>query len=177
MFEKSFSSKCRWIQVFSSIWRSKAWTITLVQSVLHLPDIRNMLQETVRVTKVFTIDMAHALFGYDGPCKNIHGHTYHLHVTVAGKINNTPNVPEQGLVIDFGVIKQITKDKVISKFDHALVLHKDAPYSVDNFLPEHFEQVILLPFQPSCENLMLHFRELIAAELPSNVVRCFPLPR
>ena len=34
MFEKSYSGKFRWIQVFSSIWRSKDWTITLVQSVL-----------------------------------------------------------------------------------------------------------------------------------------------
>ena len=43
MFEKSYSGKCRWIQVFSSIWRSKDWTITLVQSVYHIgahPDHR-----------------------------------------------------------------------------------------------------------------------------------------
>ena len=32
MFEKSYSGKCRWLQVFGSIWRSKDWTITLVQS-------------------------------------------------------------------------------------------------------------------------------------------------
>ncbi len=36
MFEKSYSGKCRWILVFSSIWRSKDWTITLVQSVLNV---------------------------------------------------------------------------------------------------------------------------------------------
>jgi 6-pyruvoyltetrahydropterin/6-carboxytetrahydropterin synthase len=128
-----------------------------------------MFKDTVRVTKVFTFDMAHALFGYDGPCKNIHGHTYHLHVTLSGKINQQANDPEQGLVIDFGVIKQITKDKVISKFDHALVLHKDAPYSIDGFLNEHFEKIILLNFQPSCENLMMHFRDLITSELPKEV--------
>ncbi len=128
-----------------------------------------MQEEIVRVTKVFTIDMAHALFGYDGPCKNIHGHTYHLHVTVAGHINTTAGDAKQGLVIDFGVIKQITVDNVISKFDHALVLHKDAPYSIDRFLPENFEKVILLAVQPSCENLMLHFKSLIAADLPAEV--------
>lgn len=113
--------------------------------------------------------MAHALFGYDGPCKNIHGHTYHLHVTVAGLINETPNDPNQGLVIDFGVIKQITKEHVISRFDHALVLHQDAPYSIDTFLPDHFEKVLLVPFQPSCENLMMYFKSLISSALPSDV--------
>lgn len=128
-----------------------------------------MTNEIIRVTKVFTIDMAHALFGYDGPCKNIHGHTYHLHVTVSGKINDIEGDPKQGLVIDFSLIKQITSDKVISKYDHALVLHKDAPYSIHTFLPDHFEKVILLPFQPSCENLMMHFRDLISSELPKDV--------
>jgi 6-pyruvoyltetrahydropterin/6-carboxytetrahydropterin synthase len=128
-----------------------------------------MHKDIIRVTKVFTFDMAHALFGYDGPCKNIHGHTYHLHVTLAGTINDIVNHPEQGLVIDFGVIKKITKEKVISQFDHALVLHKDAPYSVDSFLPDHFEKIILLPFQPSCENLMMHFKALIVNSLPAEV--------
>jgi len=128
-----------------------------------------MRSEIVRVTKVFTFDMAHALFGYDGPCKNIHGHTYHLHVTVAGKINQTPGDPSQGLVIDFSVIKQITAAKVISKFDHSLVLHKDAPYSIDGFLHENFEKVILLHVQPSCENLMMHFKSLITEDLPAHV--------
>lgn len=128
-----------------------------------------MEKEIVRVTKIFTMDMAHALFGYEGPCKNIHGHTYRLHVTVSGLVNNTPNDPQQGLVVDFGVIKKITNEHVIHKYDHALVLHKDAPYSIHTFLPEHFEKIILLPFQPSCENLMLHFRELIIKWLPTEV--------
>lgn len=125
-----------------------------------------MKKEIVRVTKSFTIDMAHALYNYDGPCKNIHGHTYHLHVTVAGEVNDNPDSAAMGLVIDFGVIKEITHRLVISKYDHALVLHEEAPYSKDNFLPEHFEKVILLPFQPSCENLMLYFKQQIAAALP-----------
>lgn len=128
-----------------------------------------MQQEIVRVTKVFTFDMAHALFGYDGPCKNIHGHTYHLHVTLAGKVNDQSNHPEQGLVVDFGKIKDITRSKVISRFDHSLVLHQNAPYSIDRFLPDHFEKIILLPFQPSCENLMLHFKSLISDALPKEV--------
>jgi 6-pyruvoyltetrahydropterin/6-carboxytetrahydropterin synthase len=123
----------------------------------------------VRVTKVFTFDMAHALYGYEGPCKNIHGHTYRLHVTVAGKINDTPGHPEQGLVVDFGKIKDITHRHIISQFDHALVLHKEAPYTKDSFLPDNFEKVILLNVQPSCENLMMHFHSLLLGALPKEV--------
>ena len=38
----------------------------------------------IRVTKSFSFEMAHALWNYDGPCKNIHGHSYKLFVTVKG---------------------------------------------------------------------------------------------
>ena len=131
--------------------------------------LEKMQNEFVRVTKVFTMDMAHALFGYEGPCKNIHGHTYRLHVTLSGKIIADNASPLNGLVIDFGDIKTLVHDKIISRFDHALVLHESAPYSIDRFLPDHFEKVILVPFQPSCECLMLHFRELIVNILPSQV--------
>lgn len=125
--------------------------------------------QVVRVTKRFTFDMAHALFGYDGPCKNIHGHTYHLSVTVAGHVNTRIGDPELGLVVDFGELKAITKRMVLDEYDHALVLKNDAPYSTDPFLPHHFEKVILLPVQPSCENLLLHFRSLLLGELPASV--------
>jgi 6-pyruvoyltetrahydropterin/6-carboxytetrahydropterin synthase len=129
----------------------------------------NMQNELVRVTKVFTMDMAHALFGYEGPCKNIHGHTYRMHVTLSGRVITDQNSALNGLVIDFGDIKTLVHEKIVSRFDHALVLHESAPYSIDRFLPEHFEKVILVPFQPSCECLMLHFREQIVDVLPSSV--------
>ncbi len=67
----------------------------------------------IRVTKVFTFDMAHALFGYDGPCKNIHGHTYRLSVTLIGEQILDENNPKEGMVIDFTDFKRIVKENVI----------------------------------------------------------------
>jgi 6-pyruvoyltetrahydropterin/6-carboxytetrahydropterin synthase len=138
-----------------------------VPTYSHLCTKSSPLSATVRVTKRFTFDMAHALFGYDGPCKNIHGHTYHLSVTVAGTINQQEGHPELGLVVDFGELKDISKRVILSEFDHALVLKDDAPYSKDGFLPDHFEKVLLVPFQPSCENLLMHFHHLLLNALPS----------
>ncbi|ECF1815717.1 TPA: 6-carboxytetrahydropterin synthase QueD, partial [Escherichia coli] len=46
--------------------------------------------------------MAHALKGYDGLCRNIHGHTYMLRVTLAGKIKHEDSNPKNGFVLDFG---------------------------------------------------------------------------
>ena len=118
-----------------------------------------MIAQKVRVTKKFTFDMAHALYGYDGPCKNIHGHTYHLSVTLIGTPIQDSGDVKLGMVVDFGDLKKIVKDNILEKYDHALVLNKDAPYSKSEFISNEFEKVILVPYQPTCENLLLRFVE------------------
>lgn len=103
--------------------------------------------------------MAHALFGYDGPCKNIHGHTYHLSVTLIGTpLQDTGHV-KLGMVADFGDLKAIVGKAILEEFDHALVLNDQAPYSKSEVISNEFEKVILVPYQPTCENLLLHFVE------------------
>ena len=92
----------------------------------------------IRVTKQFTFDMAHALYGYDGPCKNIHGHTYKLSVTLKGKVIENPNHPKNGMVIDFTDFKRIVADNIVSVFDHSLVLNSKAPYGDLKNLNENF---------------------------------------
>ena len=71
----------------------------------------------VRITKEFKFEMAHALHGYDGLCKNIHGHSYKLFVTVKGKIKNDNGNAKDGMVLDFDVLKSIVKPEVINKYD------------------------------------------------------------
>lgn len=128
-----------------------------------------MMQDTVRVTKKFTIDMAHALYGYDGPCKNIHGHTYHLSVTVIGKVDQSNESPKQGMVVDFTDLKRIVNERVVDVFDHALVLNEHAPYTKNDLIRNEFEKVILTDYQPSCENLLLEFKNRIQGVLPANI--------
>jgi 6-pyruvoyltetrahydropterin/6-carboxytetrahydropterin synthase len=105
--------------------------------------------------------MAHALFGYDGPCKNIHGHTYHLSVTLIGTPIQDNSDVKLGMVIDFGDLKKVVKETILDKFDHALVLNESAPYSKSEVITSEFEKVMLVPYQPTCENLLLHFVELM----------------
>ena len=123
----------------------------------------------IRVTKVFTFDMAHALFGYDGPCKNIHGHTYRLSVTLIGEQILEENNPKEGMVIDFTDFKRIVKENVIDIFDHTLVLKNDTPHSKIKGLSDNFERIIYSPYQPSCENLLLDMLDRIQNHLPGNV--------
>ena len=123
----------------------------------------------IRVTKVFTFDMAHALFGYDGPCKNIHGHTYRLSVTLIGEQIQEENNPKEGMVIDFTDFKRIVKENVIDIFDHTLVLKNDTPHSKIKGLSDNFERIIYSPYQPSCENLLFDMLDRMQNHLPSNV--------
>lgn len=128
-----------------------------------------MNTQKVRVTKKFTFDMAHALYGYDGPCKNIHGHTYHLSVTLMGAPIMDSGDVKLGMVIDFGDLKKIVKKHIIDIYDHALVLNEQAPYSKSEVIANEFEKVILVPFQPTCENLLLHFVTSIRNLFPAQI--------
>jgi len=64
------------------------------------------------VTKIFTFDSAHALTKYYGKCERLHGHTYKLEVTVEGPVG------ENGMVIDFVILKRIVHRQVLDKLDH-----------------------------------------------------------
>ncbi len=126
--------------------------------------------QNIRVTKKFTFDTAHALYGYDGPCKNIHGHTYTLSVTLIGKIINDNLNPKNGMVIDFTDFKKVVKDNVIDVFDHSLVLNLNSPHAQLNDLNNNFEKINYVPYQPSCENLIVDFLERIKFKFPDNIL-------
>lgn len=127
------------------------------------------MQQKVRVTKKFSFDMAHALYGYDGPCKNIHGHTYHLSVSLIGVPQQDHNDVKLGMVMDFGDLKKIIHSQIIDTYDHALVLNDNAPYSKSDLIKSEFEKVILVPYQPTCENLLLQFVKNIKNLFPKDI--------
>ncbi|MCB9334616.1 MAG: 6-carboxytetrahydropterin synthase QueD [Flavobacteriales bacterium] len=121
----------------------------------------------IRITKEFDFEMAHALVGYDGPCKNIHGHSYKLKVTVKGNVKNNTSDSDEGMVVDFGIIKKIVKELIVDKYDHALVLNQKMKIEETQF--NFMNKLIIVPFQPTCENLLLHFADLIREKLPSQI--------
>ena len=123
----------------------------------------------IRVTKQFNFEAAHALWKYDGKCKNIHGHTYKLFVTVIGLPINNAKDPKLGMVIDFGDLKKITKEKIVNVFDHAVILNKNAPTQGFTIVPEMFERFITTDYQPTCENMVVDFANIIKPKLPSSV--------
>lgn len=126
--------------------------------------------KTIRLTKEFSFEMAHALEGYDGACSQIHGHSYRLFVTVKGSPTQEPHNPKLGMVMDFGVLKQIVNRLIVDKFDHALVVRRTAANeALVGVLKENFERIITTDYQPTCENMISDFAVRIMAELPEGV--------
>jgi len=123
----------------------------------------------VRITKEFKFEAAHALMGYDGPCKNVHGHSYELSVTVIGTPNSDPESPKLGMVMDFGDLKKIIKNQIIDKFDHAFLVN--AQQSNPETIPsgEPFTNLVCLPYQPTSENFLIDFSQQIKQLLPCGV--------
>ena len=122
----------------------------------------------IRITKEFKFEMAHALYGYDGLCKNIHGHSYRLWVTIKGEVKNEKNHTKNGMVMDFDVLKRIVKPTIIDQYDHSLVLNANSDHAQIDL--SAFEKVFLLPYQPTSENLVADFASTIKSKLPEGIL-------
>ena len=127
------------------------------------------MSSVIRVTKEFTFEMAHALLNHDGPCRNIHGHSYRLFVTVSGIPENEPGNPKNGMVIDFSDLKKIVKEEVIDKFDHSLVISDIYNREKPGTLREITGNSVVVNYQPTCEHLVTDFADRIVRRLPEGV--------
>lgn len=124
----------------------------------------------IRITKQFSFETGHALYGYDGKCKNVHGHSYKLSVTVIGTpITDTTNV-KFGMVIDFSDLKKIVKEEIVDVFDHATVFNQNTPHiELANELKNRNHHVILVDYQPTSENMVIDFAQKIKNRLPKTI--------
>ena len=95
----------------------------------------------VSVSKQFTFDAAHHLYLYDGKCNSLHGHTYKLHVTVSGTLD------ELGLVIDFADLRRVVEREVVQRLDH------------------RYLNAVLPPMNTTAENMVVWIYERLAPAL------------
>lgn len=124
----------------------------------------------IRITKQFSFETGHALYGYDGKCKNVHGHSYKLNVTVIGTPITDVSHVKLGMVIDFGDLKKIVKEDIEDVFDHATVFNKNTPHvELAKELMDRGHNVILVDYQPTSENMVIDFAKKIKSRLPENI--------
>lgn len=124
----------------------------------------------IRITKQFSFETGHALYGYDGKCKNVHGHSYKLSVTVIGTPITDSNNVKFGMVIDFSDLKKIVREEIVDVFDHATVFNKNTPHiELAQELKSRGHHVILVDYQPTSENMVIDFAKKIQDRLLNNI--------
>jgi 6-pyruvoyltetrahydropterin/6-carboxytetrahydropterin synthase len=123
----------------------------------------------IRVTREFTFEMAHVLGNYDGPCRNVHGHSYKLFVTLTGSPVEDVKNPKAGMVIDFAELKTIVLNKIVNQFDHSVVISRDFDREKMEMMAKTFGNTVMVNYQPTCENLVADFAERLKNELPAGV--------
>jgi 6-pyruvoyltetrahydropterin/6-carboxytetrahydropterin synthase len=128
-----------------------------------------MTPANIRITKQFRFEAAHALWGYDGACRNIHGHSYILYVTLKGQPSADPADAKFGMVMDFSVLKKIVNEQIVDQFDHALMIRKDTPHEKLALSSDLVGKILALPYQPTCENMVSDFAARIKSELPKGI--------
>ena len=122
---------------------------------------------SIRITKQFTFETGHALYGYDGKCRNVHGHSYKLFVTVIGEPIADSSHVKFGMVIDFSDLKKIVKEEIVDVFDHATVFNKNTPHvELAKELSDRGHSVLLVDYQPTSEMMVIDFAEKIKQRLP-----------
>lgn len=127
------------------------------------------MASVIRITKEFSFEMAHALRNYDGPCRNVHGHSYKLYVTLSGTPLDEPGNPKNGMVIDFTDIRDIIGKEIVEVFDHSVAISADYEKEKLKALKDMFANILIVSYQPTCENLVADFAERIRRKLPEKI--------
>ncbi len=126
------------------------------------------------LTKIFHFEMAHAIYGYTGACRHVHGHSYELHVTFTADRGYVDYIPAPGFIIDFKEIKKLVTATIVEALDHKLVLSKA-------FLLEYpscslQENLIVWEAEPTVENILLFIRRTLDQKVtPGTRMVCLKL--
>jgi 6-pyruvoyltetrahydropterin/6-carboxytetrahydropterin synthase len=127
------------------------------------------MNSIIRVTREFPFEMAHVLGNYDGPCRNVHGHSYRLFVTISGIPVKDITNPKNGMVIDFTDLKNIVMKEIINVFDHAVAVSKDFEKDKIEMLSRTFGNTVIVNYQPTCENLVADFAFRMKNHMPAGI--------
>ncbi len=121
----------------------------------------------ISITNIFRFETAHAIHQYQGSCKNIHGHSYELHVTVKAKESIDGYVKGLGIIYDFKELKAIVQSHIVKILDHKLLLSK--AYLAANKHNLSSEEVVVFDEEPTAENILIFARDQIQSALPGHI--------
>ena len=117
----------------------------------------------MHVASRFTFAAAHRILGHAGKCAYLHGHTYHLEVTVTA-----PELDALGMVIDFDDLKALVRKALLERWDHATLLSEQDPLvsAISAVQAEAPEKVVRFASNPTAEVLTREAWQAISHALP-----------
>lgn len=128
------------------------------------------MADIIRITREFSFEMAHVLKDYDGPCRNVHGHSYRLFVTLSGTPLKNEKSPRNGMVIDFSELKTLVIKEIISRFDHSVVVSSNYDSEKLEMMKKTFGNTVIVDYQPTCENLVSDFAGRLRNRMPEGTM-------
>ncbi|MBN3860407.1 6-carboxytetrahydropterin synthase QueD [Neisseriaceae bacterium PsAf] len=130
------------------------------------------MSETFKITKEFRFEIAHLLDGHDGKCQNLHGHGYVLQVELTDILCSEG--PKEGMVFDFGDLKEIVEQEIVLPMDHSFIYdtRSERESKIAQVLIECHSKVYGVPFRTTAELIAQHiFKRLKQNNLPISAVR------
>lgn len=107
----------------------------------------------MQITRRLEFDAGHRIPRHQSQCRHLHGHRYALEITLGGEIICDELNSSDGMVMDFGEVKEIAKKHLVDKWDHAFLVSATDRVVVDFLatLPGH--RTVVLDAVPTVENL------------------------
>lgn len=104
------------------------------------------------ITRKIEFDAGHRIPNHASKCRNVHGHRYVLEATLSGPIISSGS--QEGMVSDFGIVKEIMMLKVGEPWDHAFLCWVDDTQILKMLedIPNH--KTVLFAVVPTVENLV-----------------------
>lgn len=112
------------------------------------------------VTRYHDICMGHRVFGHESKCAYLHGHNYRFHFTC----RVMQGLDDVGRVVDFSVMKDSLCMWLEDNWDHRMLLYKADPF-VMRLQPHSEFGVVVVPFNPTAENIAAHLVEVVGPEV------------
>jgi 6-pyruvoyltetrahydropterin/6-carboxytetrahydropterin synthase len=113
------------------------------------------------IVRTHHIEAGHRLFGHQGKCANLHGHSYEFEFTIS-----STKLDDMGMVIDFSVIKDTIGQWLDNNYDHRLLIWEKDPIAQQLLLLDN--SVVLVPYNPTAENIALYLLNNVSPMLLNN---------
>ena len=113
------------------------------------------------VTKTVKFDAAHVLTDHQRLCRNLHGHTYRVDVSVSTETDGD-------MVIDFKELKGILAEVICDRFDHSFIYNTGSAgeSEIAAVVEKHGMRTVAIPFRSTVENLAKMFYNELKGCIP-----------